>query len=109
MLRRSRWWFVALAATLTALATTVLSYSYHRRAAARAARISAAASSSDPHVLLAEADRLAWVLNTGGAAPLYSKAERLFVSTGNSVDGLHARVGFLRATAETGSFSQLSS
>lgn len=106
MKRRSRWRYIALAVTLAALGAITLSY---RHATARAIRTPAAASSSDPHILLAEADRLAWVFNATKAAPLYSRAERLFVSSSDPAGALHARVGFLRATAEAGSFSQLSS
>ena len=40
-------------------------------------------NSTDPQVLLAEANRLYWLNNGPKAAPLYAKAESLFASRGD--------------------------
>ncbi|HEY6271055.1 MAG TPA: CHAT domain-containing protein [Terriglobales bacterium] len=109
MPRRYSWWFLALAAALTAIAVAARAYYRHTGARAMGRSSAASTSSSDPHILLAQADRYAWVLNSSKAAPLYFRAEELFDSQGDAANALHARIGFLRATAESGSFPQLSS
>src|SRR5271166_4203169 len=65
-------------------------------------------SSSDPHVLLAEANRLYWLNNGPKAAPLYAKAESRFASRGDARNELYAKIGQLRSEAETMSFVDLS-
>ena len=65
-------------------------------------------SSSDPQVLLAEANRLYWLNNGPKAAPLYAKAESLFASRGDARNELYAKIGRLRSEAETMSFVDLS-
>ena len=65
-------------------------------------------SSTDPQVLLAEADRLYWLNNGPKAAPLYAKAESLFASRGDTRNELYAKIGRLRSEAETMSFVDLS-
>jgi CHAT domain-containing protein/tetratricopeptide (TPR) repeat protein len=62
----------------------------------------------DPHALLAEADRLAWLFNWPAAGPLYEEAERLFTEAGDEQNALHAKVGKVRSEAETMSFVDLS-
>jgi CHAT domain-containing protein len=64
--------------------------------------------SSDPQVLLSEADRLYWLNNGPRAAPLYAKAENLFASRGDARNELYAKIGRLRSEAETMSFVELS-
>ena len=65
-------------------------------------------SSTDPQVLLAEANRLYWLNNGPKAAPLYAKAESLFASRGDTRNELYAKIGRLRSEAETMSFVDLS-
>jgi CHAT domain-containing protein len=64
--------------------------------------------STDPQVLLAEANRLYWLNNGPRAAPLYAKAESLFASRGDARNELYAKIGRLRSEAETMSFVELS-
>ena len=65
-------------------------------------------SSTDPQVLLSEANRLYWLNNGPRAAPLYAKAESLFASRGDTRNELYAKIGRLRSEAETMSFVDLS-
>ena len=65
-------------------------------------------TSTDPQVLLMEANRLYWLNNGPRAAPLYAKAEGLFASRGDSRNELYAKIGRLRSEAETMSFVDLS-
>ena len=65
-------------------------------------------SSTDPQVLLSEANRLYWLNNGPKAAPLYAKAESLFASRGDTRNELYAKIGRLRSEAETMSFVELS-
>src|SRR5271166_5001710 len=65
-------------------------------------------NSTDPQVLLAEANRLYWLNNGPRAAPLYAKAESLFASRGDARNELYAKIGHLRSEAETMSFVDLS-
>ena len=65
-------------------------------------------NSTDPQVLLAEANRLYWLNNGPKAAPLYAKAESLFASRGDARNELYAKIGHLRSEAETMSFVDLS-
>src|SRR5208282_1906232 len=67
-----------------------------------------AETSTNPQELLAEANRLYWLNNGPRAAPLYAKAETLFVKRGDSRNELYAKVGRLRSEAETMSFVELS-
>lgn len=64
--------------------------------------------STDPQVLLAEANRFYWLNNGPKAAPLYEKAESLFAQRGDARNGLYAKIGRLRSQAETMSFVDLS-
>ena len=64
--------------------------------------------STDPQVLLSEADRLYWLNNGPRAAPLYAEAESLFASRGDTRNELYAKIGRLRSEAETMSFVDLS-
>src|SRR5271166_4456805 len=65
-------------------------------------------SSSDPQVLLAEANRLYWLNNGPKAVRLYARAESLFASRGDARNELYAKIGHLRSEAETMSFVDLS-
>ena len=65
-------------------------------------------SSTDPQVLLAEANRLYWLNNGPKAAPLYAKAEKFFADRGDTRNQLYAQIGHLRSEAETMSFVDLS-
>jgi len=52
-------------------------------------------------MLLAEANRLAWLTNWPGAGPIYIRAEELFTKEGDSRNAIYARVGRIRAQAQT--------
>ena len=64
--------------------------------------------STDPLLLLGQANRLYWLNNGPKAAPLFARAERLFADSGDTRNELYARVGRLRSEAETMSFVELS-
>jgi CHAT domain-containing protein len=57
-------------------------------------------ASKDPQILLAEANRLAWVFNWPKAGPLYARAEKLFRERGDERDEIYARVGRIRAESQ---------
>lgn len=65
-------------------------------------------SSTDPQMLLADANHLYWLNNGPRAGPLYAKAEALFTEQGDVRNSLYAKVGRLRSEAETMSFVELS-
>src|SRR5438128_6189989 len=56
----------------------------------------AIAQESDPHKLLAEADRLAWLRAWTTAEPLFTAVERAFAAQGDERDAMYARVSALR-------------
>jgi hypothetical protein len=62
---------------------------------------------ADPQVLLAAADHFYFLNNGPAAAPLYSRAEKLFSERGDARNALHAKVGRLRSEAETMSFVEI--
>ena len=64
-------------------------------------------SDNDPLLLLAKADHFYWLNNPSKAAPLYTRAEKLFADKGNQRSEIYARVGRLRSNAETMSFDEL--
>src|ERR1700686_1606743 len=66
------------------------------------------AASSNPEILLAEANRLAWLFNWPKAEPLYIRAEELFKKRGDTRNEIYARVGRIRAQAETMSWVDVS-
>lgn len=59
-------------------------------------------ASKHPELLLAEANRLAWVFNWPKAEPLYARAEGLFRERGDTRDEIYARVGLIRAQSQSG-------
>jgi CHAT domain-containing protein/tetratricopeptide (TPR) repeat protein len=63
---------------------------------------------TDPQALLGIADHFYWLNNGPAAAPLYTRAEKLFSERGDARNELHAKVGRLRSEAETMSFVDLS-
>lgn len=65
-------------------------------------------SSTDPRTVLTVADHFYWLNNGPAAAPLYARAEQLFMEKGDERDALFARIGRLRSNAETMSFLDLS-
>jgi len=71
-------------------------------------RLKSGGSPEDPYALLARADRFYWLNNRAQAAPLYAKAERLFVEKGDVLNQVHAKVGYLRSEAERMSFVDVS-
>ena len=64
--------------------------------------------STDPQALIGIADHFYWLNNGPAAAPLYARAEQLFLERGDARNELHAKVGRLRSEAETMSFVDLS-
>ena len=65
-------------------------------------------ASKNPEILLMEANRLAWLFNSPKAGPLYVRAEGLFKERGDSRNEIYARVGRIRAEAETMSWVDVS-
>lgn len=61
----------------------------------------AVAQVADPHKLLAEADRLAWLRVWTRAEPLYAKAREAFVARGDERNALYAEVSRLRGQLPT--------
>lgn len=51
---------------------------------------------ADPHKLVAEADRLAWMKAWTRAEPIYAEAEQLFTAVGDRRNALYARINRLR-------------
>lgn len=67
-----------------------------------------AKASSDPDLLLPEANRLSWLFNWPKAEPLYVRAEELFKERGDTPNEIYARVGRIRAQSETMSWVEVS-
>jgi CHAT domain-containing protein len=65
-------------------------------------------SPNDPTLLLDEAKRLSWLGNWDAAAPFFEQAESLFKIAGKKRDEIFARIGRLRARAETMSQPEVS-
>ena len=67
------------------------------------------AISNNPKILLAEANRLAWIFDWPKAGPLYTRAEELFKKEGDERDEIYARIGLIRAQSQQGmSFVEVS-
>ena len=64
--------------------------------------------SANAEILLANADHFYFLNNGPAAAPLYTRAEKLFSEREDARNELHAKVGRLRSEAETMSFVDLS-
>ena len=62
----------------------------------------------NPTKILAEADRFALLFNFPKAAPLYDQAQSLFEHSGDKKNSLLARLGYIRATSDTGASLALS-
>src|SRR6266850_7764530 len=65
-------------------------------------------ASSNPEILLKEANRLAWLFNWPKAEPLYIRAEQLFKDKGDTRNEVYSRVGRIRAQSETMSWVDVS-
>ena len=63
---------------------------------------------NNPELLLAEANRLAWLFNWPKAEPVYVRAEELFKKRGDTRNEIYARVGRIRAHSETMSWVDVS-
>ncbi|MGC2272223.1 MAG: hypothetical protein WA539_09575, partial [Candidatus Sulfotelmatobacter sp.] len=103
--------------SLAVLALTAISHKYVRLYISRELNPSRApagqfapdsTNSSDPGVLLAEANRLSWLFNWPKAEPLYARAEELFKQRGDSRNEIYARIGRIRARSETMSYVDVS-
>ena len=66
------------------------------------------AQTSDPHKLIAEADRLAWLRVWTRAEPLYAKAREAFIARGDERNALYAEVSRLRGQLPTLSVHEVS-
>jgi CHAT domain-containing protein len=66
------------------------------------------AASSNPEILLKEANRLAWLFNWPKAELLYIRAEQLFKDKGDTRNEVFSRVGRIRAQSETMSWVEVS-
>ena len=65
-------------------------------------------TSTNPEALLTEANRLSWLFNWPKAEPLYVRAEQLFKEKNDTRNEIYARVGRIRAQAETMSWVDVS-
>src|SRR5438477_975275 len=65
-------------------------------------------ASSNPEILLKEANRLAWLFNWPKAEPLYIRAEQLFKDKGDTRNEVYSGVGRIRAQSETMSWVDVS-
>jgi len=65
-------------------------------------------ASKSPEILLAEANRLAWLFNWPKAEPLYIRAEQLFKENGDARNEIYSRVGRIRAQSEVMSWVDVS-
>lgn len=62
----------------------------------------------DPKQALQAANHFSWLSNSLKAGPLYKQAATLFGQEGDARDALYARVGYIRAQAESTSFVDIS-
>src|SRR5580704_6399224 len=112
--RRVPGWAGFVAAPVVVFLTICSYYAYtrhHRTVASNAIGSpfdSAILQSTDPQAILGIADHFYWLNNGPAAAPLYARAEQLFLERGDARNELHAKVGRLRSEAETTSFVDLS-
>jgi tetratricopeptide (TPR) repeat protein len=65
-------------------------------------------ATDDPQAILTEANHFAFLSNSYRAAPLYARAEKMFRERGDKRDEIYAKIGLMRAKAETMSFVKLS-
>ena len=104
MPRRSLRRPLVFAARLIAIAATAVTFRRHSLGHATTVSPAFLPTTTDPHAMLADADCLAWVFDSTKSAPPYARAEQMLAAAGDAADALHAKVGPMRATAETGSF-----
>jgi CHAT domain-containing protein len=106
--------FLLFSAGLTALVLLTLVFWHYAAPLIRSnhhqglAAQKGSSDANDPKQLLAEANRLAWLFNGPGADPLYARAEALFAQAGDRRNELYAKIGRIRAEAETMSFVDIS-
>lgn len=105
--QRRKWVCISLLATLCVLAGSVGVWRFlkGRRGGETSSQHFAP---NDPKAILAEANHFAFMSNSYRAAPLYARAEEMFRDRGDKRDELYAKIGRLRAEAETMSFVKLS-
>ena len=99
--------YISLLATLCVVAATAGIWIYFkggRRSETSFQHVAA----NDPNAILSEANHFAFLSNAYQALPLYTKAEQMFRKRGDKRDELYAKIGRLRAEAETMSFVKLS-
>jgi tetratricopeptide (TPR) repeat protein len=94
---------MSIVLVLAVLALSLYSFRSHARGTPQKAK-----TSNDPHVLLAEANRLAWLSSWPEAGPLYQRAQTLFTQAGDRRNALYAQIGLIRSQAERLSFVDIS-
>jgi len=104
-----RWRIVLLSASLVLLVLLVVSRKYISLYISRkpdprppvADLLRDPEASKNPETILAEANRLSWLFNWPKAEPLYVRAEVLLKARNDTRNEIYARVGRIRAQAET--------
>jgi len=104
-----RWRIVLLSASLVLLVLLVVSRKYISLYISRkpdprppvADLLRDPEASKNPETILAEANRLSWLFNWPKAEPLYVRAELLLKARNDTRNEIYARVGRIRAQAET--------
>ncbi len=113
----SKSWSAVCVSISVALVTFILLFSkyiwlYAKRTPARAPAstdiVRDPTATRNPEILLAEANRLAWVFNWPKAEPLFVRAEELFKEKGDERNETYARVGRIRAQSEKMSWVDVS-
>jgi CHAT domain-containing protein len=97
--------FLLVAAIIAAAGVAVL-YVFKVRKNTRSSGLSAL--SNDPHAILTEANHFALLSNSFAAEPLYVRAEQMYRERGDRRNELYAKIGRIRAQAETMSFVDIS-
>lgn len=95
-----------LVAVFIAVAGVAVRYIFRVRQNTRSSGLSAL--SNDPRGILAEANHFAFLSNSAAAEPLYARAEQMFRDRGDKRNELYAKIGRIRAQAETMSFVDIS-
>lgn len=103
---RKRVRMLLFVAVLVAVAGAVLHHVYRNRQNTESSGQSGL--TNDPHAILAEANHFAFLSNSYEAEPLYVRAEQMFRERGDKRNELYAKIGRIRAQAETMSFVDIS-
>ena len=98
--RRPLRWRITLSVLVFLPVVVLASFKYWRPRPPKPTDLSQVSSVSAEE-LLSEADKFQWILNGPKAAPMYSRAERLFAARGDTRDQIYAHIGYIRTVAET--------